>query len=68
MNIKDYLDQNNLRWKISLCDFSAEGYDDHINSLNTRAKKTRARMEANTDPTPAQKEFLKKFKSRGVVV
>ena len=68
MNIKDYIDQNNLGWKVSLNDFSAEGYHDHINSLNTRAKKTRARLEGNTDPTPGQKEFLKKFKSCGVVV
>jgi len=67
MNIKDYLDANNLRWKVSLRDFSDEGHDDHINTLNTRAKKTRVRMEGNVHPTPAQKKFLKKFKPYGVV-
>ena len=68
MNIKDYLDENNLRWNISSRDFSKDGYNDHVNSLNTHAKKLRARMKGNAHPTPGQKEFLDKFNSCGGIV
>ena len=68
MNIKDYLDENNLRWNISPQDFSKDGYTDHIHSLNTQAKKIKARTKGHVHPTPGQKEFLEKFKPCGGMV